>query len=186
MCVSWINFKVVREVGWAPTPACAHRRAWRTWCDVLSDTTGVVWAWSACGAKRPIPCGSFISLAFSSSALQLDFLVSSCLDSTYRLVTGSELSGPQRVACSVFWEQHVGQLRLTGRFIFGEINWMIFTRRGKQWAFFIRKVRLELLRICLGSCIVLSKCSYYMSMTLTLCSNSPLTCSFSCVLGLCE
>lgn len=39
MCVSWINFKVVREVGWVPTPACAHQKAWGTWCDVLPDTT---------------------------------------------------------------------------------------------------------------------------------------------------
>lgn len=104
MCVPCINFKVVREVGWVPTPACAYQRAWRTWCDVLSDTTGVVWAWSACRAKRPIPCVSFIALAFSSSALQLDFLVLFCLDSTCRLMIGSELSGPQLVACSVFWE----------------------------------------------------------------------------------
>lgn len=56
----------------------------------------------------------------------------------------------------------MGQLRLAGRFIFGEMDRMFFTKRapvsvlceeGKSCG------RLEL-RNCLGHCIVLSKCSF--------------------------
>lgn len=147
----WINFKMVWEVGVSLQSCKCSLEGMQNllWFPRRDHGGDLQSQWKS--PREGAPAGTFLRRALCLIYLSgfLLFWVATWLSGTilfrvYRAVTGSELLGPRLGTCSGFWEQQVGQLRFTGQFSFGETDWMFFIRRGQHWAFFVRKVRLEL------------------------------------------